>query len=315
MVLRASVLCPIDFSNASRGALRYAAALADHFGATLTVLTVNDPLLADAAITLHGADWLRGQTEQDLETFVKESFATHRPQLAELQLVIASGKPAPQILRTAVEHGSDVIVMSSHGLTGPAKMVFGSTTERVLRQTSVPVLVTPAVDPGPDNLEDLSKTLRTILVPVDLTAGSPLQLRIARGLAEALDASLVVAHVFEPPVLLPSHRSVVGPAIAARRQRTEGALAALMATLPPALKAKRVAATGRAADEIARIAKEHEAGVLVMGLHSNPGGGPRMGSVTYQVVCHCSSLIVALPPEVDKMMSRHLAATRAVEKV
>jgi hypothetical protein len=32
-----------------------------------------------------------------------------------------------------------------------------------------------------------------------------------------------------------------------------------------------------------------------------------MGSVTYQVLCHCSALVVALPPAVDKMTSRRLA--------
>ena len=38
------ILCPIDFSESSRGALRYAGALAAHFGARLTLLAVNDPL-------------------------------------------------------------------------------------------------------------------------------------------------------------------------------------------------------------------------------------------------------------------------------
>src|SRR5687767_6547559 len=40
-----SVLCPIDFSESSRGALRYAAAVASQLGARLTLLAVNDPLL------------------------------------------------------------------------------------------------------------------------------------------------------------------------------------------------------------------------------------------------------------------------------
>ena len=40
------------------------------------------------------------------------------------------------------EKAVDLIVMSSHGLTGFRKLFFGSTTERVLRETSVPVLVT-----------------------------------------------------------------------------------------------------------------------------------------------------------------------------
>ena len=44
----ASLLCPIDYSDASAGALRYASAIAEHFSARLIVLTVEDPLLTSA---------------------------------------------------------------------------------------------------------------------------------------------------------------------------------------------------------------------------------------------------------------------------
>jgi hypothetical protein len=43
MLTSPSVLCPVDLSDASRGALRYAAALAEHFYGGMTVLTVDDP--------------------------------------------------------------------------------------------------------------------------------------------------------------------------------------------------------------------------------------------------------------------------------
>jgi hypothetical protein len=48
VILRPSVLCPIDFSGSSRGALRYAGAIAAHFAARLTLLAVNDSLLEQA---------------------------------------------------------------------------------------------------------------------------------------------------------------------------------------------------------------------------------------------------------------------------
>ena len=48
MSVRPSILCPVDFSDASAGALRYAAAVATHFGARLIVLTVEDPVLTEA---------------------------------------------------------------------------------------------------------------------------------------------------------------------------------------------------------------------------------------------------------------------------
>jgi len=95
--------------------------------------------------------------------------------------------------------------------------------------------------------------------------------------------------------------------VQARRQEAEHALADLMATLPAALRPELVVTHGRPAEEIVRIAHERKADALILGLHSNPGGGPRMGSVAYQVLCHCSALIVALPPAVDRMTSRRFA--------
>ena len=68
----------------------------------------------------------------------------------------------------AREQSSDLIVVSTHGLTGMRKLFFGSTTERVLRETTTPVLVTPAHDPGPIRLEDGKQLIGRIIVPVDL---------------------------------------------------------------------------------------------------------------------------------------------------
>ena len=48
MNVRPSILCPIDFSSASAGALRYAAAIAEHFATRLIVLSVEDTLLTEA---------------------------------------------------------------------------------------------------------------------------------------------------------------------------------------------------------------------------------------------------------------------------
>ena len=44
-----SILCPVDFSDQSRVALRYAAAVAHRAGGRLSILYVNDPLLITAA--------------------------------------------------------------------------------------------------------------------------------------------------------------------------------------------------------------------------------------------------------------------------
>src|SRR5918995_2927254 len=166
MILRPSVLCPIDFSGSSRGALRYAAAIASHFGARLTLLAVNDPLLEEAD-EFSGPAHLAEDTTRALKRFFSQTFAERPHGLPEVSLEVTTGKSAAEILRVSHEQGCDLIVMSSHGLTGFRKMFFGSTTERVLRETTVPVLVISSDSEAPDSLEALQHSVRRILVPVD----------------------------------------------------------------------------------------------------------------------------------------------------
>src|SRR5262245_33398035 len=118
VVIRPSVLCPVDFSDASRGALRYAAAIAEHFYADLVVLAVNDRLLVNAAAARFSEKWLEHRTERELEDFVKKAFPGRTPQMPACKTVVATGTVATEILRMAAEHHADLVVMSTHGASG-----------------------------------------------------------------------------------------------------------------------------------------------------------------------------------------------------
>jgi nucleotide-binding universal stress UspA family protein len=294
MTFEASVLCPIDFSDGSGGALRYAAAIAAHFGARLTLLAVNDPLLQEAD-ELGGVSHLTEDTRLDLDQFFKETLETE-PHDVKVALEVTIGKPAPEILRVSRTVHADLIVMSSHGLTGFRKMFFGSTTERVLRETGVPVLVTPGTDPGPDRVEDVRRLVRRVLTPVDLTAATAHQLRTARGLADALNVPLLILHIVEPVRATVSAAARLPKVEAERRYRAEQDLERALAEVPSRLKPEALIAYGEPAEEIAKVANDRDAGIVVMGLHSSPLLGPRMGSVTYRVLCLSHRLVLALPP-------------------
>jgi universal stress protein A len=291
-----TVLCPIDFSDASRAALCYGAAIADHFGARLTLLTVEDPLLAEVAATTGLAPSLRSETERELRKLLAETLPEpHRgPGLIEMRVEV--GKPAPQILQAATDLGAELIVMSSHGRSGVRKMFFGSTTERVLRETPVPVLVTPEEFPRVVSLEQASQTIRRIIVPVDLTGSSPGQVAVAAGIASALSIPLILTYVLEPVFVPPRIRAQVPGSDAARREYAERHLAQLVtqAGLPDATETLVV--SGEPSEEIVKLATTRSAGLIVMGLHSSDVFGPRMGSVTYRVLCLAPTLVLALPP-------------------
>jgi nucleotide-binding universal stress UspA family protein len=291
-----SLLCPIDFSDGSRGALRYAGAIAAHFGARLTLLAVNDPLLYEALELAGGEPRLDAATARELQHFFGRTFGDRPHGIPDVRVEVVAGRPAPEILRASREHRCDMIVMSSHGATGFRKLFFGSTTERVLRDTTVPVLVTPGEVPGPARLEDVPSLVRRVLVPVDLSTATAHQLRIARGVAEGLGLPLLVLHVVEPVRASVLVQSRLPGIEAERRDRAERQLDALVDAMPPRIRAEALVAYGESAEEIAKVAASRDAGLIVMGLHSSPVLGPRMGSVTYRVLCLAHQPILALPP-------------------
>ena len=297
MNVRPSILCPIDFSEASAGALRYAAAVATYFATRLIVLTVEDPLLTEAVDLGTGVIWSPDTCKHEMEEFASKTFGPESPVLAILEYEVAVGKPAPEILRVARERSCELIVISTHGVTGIRKLFFGSTTERVLRETTIPVLVTPAMDPGRLRVEDVKRIIGRIVVPVDLTPASIRQTQVARGLAEALGVPMILVHVVEPLKSRLAARLNLAGLEADRRAVAEDGLNELLATLPLRLHPEALVAYGDPAEELAKVARDRHAGLIIVGLHGSPVLGPRMGSVTYRMLCLSPGLVLALPPE------------------
>jgi len=291
-----SVLCPIDFSDGSRGALRYANTLAAHFGAQLTLLGVNDPLLTEAAHLAAGGSHLVSDTVKEMQKFHRQSLGSQAT--AAVDFEVASGKPASEILRVSRARHTDLIVMSSHGSSGFRKLFFGSTTERVLRETTVPTLVTSGSDAGPADIGDIRKLVRRVVVPVDLTPATQPQLSVATGVAKALGVPLLLVHVIEPLRPLFGHQDVHAVETE-RRYRVETELEELTAGVPEGAAPEALVVYGEPAEEIAKVASDRDAGLIVMGLHSSPLLGPRMGSVTYRVLCLAHRPVLALPPQTD----------------
>ena len=290
----ASVLCPIDFSDPSRAALVYADALAEHFGAELVLLAVDDPLLAEAAGA--GLDTpLEVETRKELERFASSVIGSAVTGAAHITLHVRTGKPAVEILREAHERAPDLIVMSSRGQTGARKLFFGSTTERVLRETPIPVLVTPSGPPWGTTLDEVATHIGRVLAPVDLSAASARQLTIAGGIATGLGVPLVVVHAVEAITIPQRVREQVTGADAVRRSQAEQKLDVLVARVSAA-KPETLIVTGDPAEEIVKLAEARQANLIVMGLHSPESSGPRMGTVTYRVLSLTQRLVLALPP-------------------
>jgi nucleotide-binding universal stress UspA family protein len=311
MKVRPTILCPIDFSEASASALRYAAAVATHFATRLIVLCVEDPLVTEAVDLGTGVIWSADSTKRQMEQFAAKTFGEESSTLTMVEYEVAVGKPAAEILRVSRERSCELIVMSTHGLTGMRKLFFGSTTERVLRETTKPVLVTPLQEPGIARLEDVKRLIRRIVVPVDLSRASLRQTQVARGIAEALNLPLILVHVVEPLKSRLAARLHVAGIEADRRSVAEDGLSELLTTIPRRLHPEALVVYGDPAEELAKVVRDRQAGLVVMGLHSSPPLGPRMGSVTYRMLCLSPALTLALPPQPDLTAAEKLSAKSA----
>ena len=147
MVQINNILFCTDFSEGARIAVPFAVDLTQKYGATLHLLHVHqDPgEMAEFEISSEiKMDWIRvahslgTEAERKLKAFCSEEIGEG---LKSCNPVLVCGKPHFEIVRYARENSIDLIVMASHGLSGWEHALFGSTAERVLRESPCPVLV------------------------------------------------------------------------------------------------------------------------------------------------------------------------------
>ena len=150
-----SLLCPVDLSEQSRRALLWASAIAQYRNAELTVLSVVEPLLAEAAGIRLGVDLTQTEVEPALREFVDATLPEGVQQASHVRMEVTVGDPSEAILQTARRLNAWLIVMGTHGLGGFRQLLVGSTTEQVLRRAESPVLVVPpgAVNAPPGNTD------------------------------------------------------------------------------------------------------------------------------------------------------------------
>jgi nucleotide-binding universal stress UspA family protein len=312
-----TILCPIDFSAHSRQALRYAALLASRSRGRLIVLYVEDPLLMNAAAAAnYQAKELIASMRKDLARVVRRTIAPYGINTDLLTLEVGVGKPHAKIRSTAEKFGSDLVVMGSHGLTGPGRLMFGSTTHRVLRSVEVPVLAIPPVKSG-TAVPSRSWPGRWVMAPVDLGAKDKRDALNAALVTDALGSQLLLLHVVETGDQSVWQRLDLPRSNRERlmKTRAEARLGALRDRTEAAVVTATRVVAGRPAAQIAAAAADRQVGLVIMTRRRGRGlFGPRQGSISYQVLCNAKTPVLALPSNnkwIKRTASRSLKAKRS----
>lgn len=135
------ILVPLDGSEHSEEALDWAREQARHTGAHLILLrAVQVPLVSPSI-------WQSLEFVEALEKEVKEVQHELHAKTEELsrqgftaQSVVLEEKPIEAILNTAESEKVDLIVLTTHGRSGPSRWLMGSVAEKVVRHAPCPVV-------------------------------------------------------------------------------------------------------------------------------------------------------------------------------
>jgi nucleotide-binding universal stress UspA family protein len=134
-----SILLPFDGSEFSRKALSHAYALAKDEGSEITALYVIPRY--EEMIGFMKTDTIRKSLYKEAERIMELAKQNVSRNGITLATSIEEGHAGDKIIETANRMKNDLIVMGSHGWRGVNKAILGSTTERVIMNSSCPILV------------------------------------------------------------------------------------------------------------------------------------------------------------------------------
>jgi nucleotide-binding universal stress UspA family protein len=213
-------------------------------------------------------------------------------------LDVRVGLPHVEILKAAADAHASLIVLGTQGQTGAGRFFFGSTTQRVLRETVTPTLVVPPA--GAIVREDASGPVLAIahvIAALDFSDTTAATAQAAVGLATRAGARLTLAHVVPEARGLDRWTALVDEHQAQRTARAGQELALLAREMQAQVRDVRaVASQGEPERVLANLAADQPHSLLVMGIRRGAGLlSPQPGSTAYRVLCLARTPVLVVP--------------------
>ncbi len=288
------ILCPLDFSEYSTLALRYAAAIARENEASLA-LCHSIPDLSPAMSYLDGRfvstvdETLISSATAKLDQFAADVVLPNQRVLKTIE----RGDPCDAILKNARETGADLIVMGTHGHTGYEQYFVGSVTNKVLHKSALPVLVVCRQshhfirENGSRGVE-----IKKILCPLDFECNSREIAKLALAIARTYQSQITFLNV------VPKADSEHWEA------QQETAVMKLKGFVDPVKEdwcsVRFHVRPGRPDEEILKTIEENQMDLVVLGHHSRtPAEELFLGSVARRVVTDSSCPVLVARSSMD----------------
>lgn len=274
------ILFPVDFSPSCLAMALYVRRAAQLLRAKVTLIHVIDPA---SLTTLEGLELYarpavdvladhRAVMGKKLDLFLDSEFS-----LAEVPRVLATGDPATVIAATAKEQEFGLVVMPTHAGHHFRQMLLGSTTAKVLNQSTCPVLTSAHSEAVAPKTTQHKKWLCAI----DLSPYSETVLAAAKRLAEQAQGELSIVHVVQAsgPVQVPeSGKTVYSQKVGEASEELSELLSRAGLALPVRVSA------GPVKQRLLEAAAAETADVLIMGRSGTANPLERLRDLTYAVV-------------------------------
>ena len=134
-----TILVPIDFSDCSQDAFRYATMVAKTFDAEIVLVHVIDTMDYFVSESVNWSE-VYARLEAIVKPLMEQNIGEADKKGVATKGELIQGVPYDQIVKKAREVKANLIVMGTHGRTGIKHLLIGSVAERVVRTASCPVL-------------------------------------------------------------------------------------------------------------------------------------------------------------------------------
>jgi nucleotide-binding universal stress UspA family protein len=275
-----NILFPIDFSERSCGAAPFVRAMAQRFGARITLMSVVSPFWQASSGDLSGALVVDvDELKRDLEARLRDAFVKEFASLA-VDRVAEIGDPAETITRYAQTQGADLIMMPTHGYGPFRSLLLGSVTAKVLHDAQCPVWTATHVEDAPA-LQHVAG--RNILCAVDATPKSSPLMEWAAEYSKLTGGTLRLMHVVPGIQGWPERQLDREFEETLRAQARESIEKLQMAV---GVKTPLCVAVGEVAGAVREEAERHNSDLIIIGrgiLHETMG---RLRTHSYGIIRH-----------------------------
>jgi len=225
------IVVATDLSPASAQAYRHAAMVAKTLGSDtrVSLLTVDEARMsASEGMRAAFADYYESVTSARESATTKATEAFDRWGVSA-EVIERGGTPFRTIASFAREEQADLVVLARHTRGPLPRRLLGSTVKRLLRVTTVPVLIVPVDDGVGDAVQVSTPQCKHLVVPSDLSDQAGEAIEKTAHLAQRFGASVTALHVTEPLMWVPLLTGATLPPVPAgmTEETKDTALAAL----------------------------------------------------------------------------------------